>query len=277
MSGAGGTVTKNGTGRLTVSGTNTYTGGTTLNSGTLVVASSTGLGNSTVAVTFASSANATLRLNFGVTIGNTITFTNNGSASAIDVITGNNTAFRTGTSGSLRSNLADGTRPNTGYSFLAGTNTTGEQTVKLMFSDISAASNDLIRLSEIIKITGMGNVSGSAKNPFVLQLNIASLPADAFLGWLNSSNEWVNATAGNFGAGSLAGFYNMSFAAFLAGNGGTFNGTTMLGAFGRDTSSGNVWAVLNHNSDFAIIPEPTTWLLLGAGSALLLLRRRPRR
>lgn len=277
MSGTGGTLTKNGTGRLTVSGTNTYTGGTTLNSGTLVVASSTGLGNSTGAVSIATSSNAILRFNSGTTIGNNVTFSNSGAGSAIEVITGNNAAFRTGTSGSLRSDLSTGTRPSTGYSFLAGNNTTGEQTVKLMFSDVSAASNDLIRISEIINITGMGNVSGSAKDPFVLQLNIASLPSDALLGWLNGSNEWVNATAGNIGSGSLAGFYNGSFSSFLADNGGSFNGSTMLGAWGRDTSSGNVWAVLNHNSDFAIIPEPASWLLLGLGASLLLMRQRARR
>ncbi len=276
MSGSGGSLTKNGSGSLTVSGSNTYSGGTTLNAGSLVIGSNTGLGASSGNVTVASSNNATLRFSSGVTVANNIRFTNNGTNSRIEVVTGNNTAFRTGTSGALRSDLAQGTRPETRYSFLAGTNTTGVQTISLSFSDISAAVNDDIRVSEIINVSGMGNVSGSAKDPFALQLNIASLPSDAMLGWRNGSNSWVNATLGNHGTpGSLAGFYEVSFATFLADNGGTFNPTTMLGAYGRDTSSGNVWAVLNHNSEFTIIPEPSTALLLGLGLGMMVwLRRR---
>jgi autotransporter-associated beta strand protein len=274
VSGSGGSVSKIGTGRLILSGPNVYSGGTFLNAGTLVVASNSALGAPTGAVSFSGSANATLRYNAGVTTSNNVTVTNPGSGSSIQIVTGNNTAFRTGTTGSLRSNLATGTRPNTGYAFLAGNNTTGEQTVQLAFRDISAAVNDSVRLSEIIGITGMGNVSGSQKNTFVLQLNLASLASDAFLGWLNGSNTWVNATAGNFGSGSLAGFYGTSFTTFVANNGGVFNATTMLGAWGRDTANGNVWAVVNHNSDFAVIPEPGTCALFAIGSAFILWRRR---
>jgi hypothetical protein len=41
----------------------------------------------------------------------------------------------------------------------------------------------------------------------------------------------------------------------------------MLGAYG--SSNGTAWAVINHNSDFAVVPEPATWLLLAAGLVLL--------
>lgn len=62
---------------------------------------------------------------------------------------------------------------------------------------------------------------------------------------------------------------------FLSDNSGTFDAATMLGAHGYDFAGGTrtVWAVLNHNSEFSMIPEPSTalaGLLLAAG----MLRRR---
>ena len=40
----------------------------------------------------------------------------------------------------------------------------------------------------------------------------------------------------------------------------------VLGHYGIDTGSDTVWAVLNHNSQFAVaVPEPSTLMLLAAG------------
>ena len=40
-----------------------------------------------------------------------------------------------------------------------------------------------------------------------------------------------------------------------------------------DTVNDTVWAVLNHNSDFAIVPEPSTFALLALGASLFFRRR----
>ena len=47
----------------------------------------------------------------------------------------------------------------------------------------------------------------------------------------------------------------------------SFTLSQYLGAYGHDENGDTVWAVINHNSDFAAVaaPEPTTWMLLAAG------------
>ena len=43
-----------------------------------------------------------------------------------------------------------------------------------------------------------------------------------------------------------------------------------LGAWGVDTNNHTVWAIVNHTGDFAVVPEPSTLLLLGVGAIGLL-------
>jgi len=51
-----------------------------------------------------------------------------------------------------------------------------------------------------------------------------------------------------------------------------------IGAWGTDTTGGvtKSWAVIDHNSDFSVVPEPATCVLLGLGLsvALALTKRR---
>jgi hypothetical protein len=44
-----------------------------------------------------------------------------------------------------------------------------------------------------------------------------------------------------------------------------------------DIAGDNVWAVLNHASEFSVMPEPATLGLMGLGGAALVLLRRRRR
>ena len=57
---------------------------------------------------------------------------------------------------------------------------------------------------------------------------------------------------------------NESFAVWAASVGGVTdsNVANYLGTWGVDTSTHQVWAIVNHNSEFAVVPEPGTLVLL---------------
>ena len=119
-------------------------------------------------------------------------------------------------------------------------------------------------------------MTGLDGTPFVLQLSGESSYSESYLGWLSDEGTWVNAVLGN--EGNQDGYeetpFLMSYDEFVADVGPDFSLADHIGAWGRDGNA--VWAVLNHNSDFAyVIPEPSSYGLLGGGfAAYLLLRRR---
>lgn len=131
--------------------------------------------------------------------------------------------------------------------------------------------------SDIVSLTG------TFADVIVLSLtyDVSVFGDDVALGWFDEvAGEWTLAVAGNVDeAGGLAGFYAMSYAAFLAEEGsGVFDPVAMLGAYG--SFEGVAWAVIDHNSEFAVIhsvPEPGTWSLLALGAMALMffnIRRR---
>jgi autotransporter-associated beta strand protein len=265
LTSSGGTLAKTGAGNLTLSGNNTYSGGTTVTGGTLILAHNSAVG--TGSVTMSGNASSGLRINAGISIANNVVFSNTNATSAVTRVVNNGSAFSMGTTGNFSSSFAGG-QADTTAQILAGTSSSNTELI-MAFSDTSLATNDSVRISDVFSLTGSGS------DVIVLQLNVAGIDADNFLGWLSGST-WVNAVNGNVGSGSLAGAYTSSFADFVANNGGSFNATTMLGAYGVDVTGGSAWAVINHNSDFAVIPEPTTWALLAASLTTLMVFRRRR-
>jgi uncharacterized repeat protein (TIGR03803 family) len=153
---------------------------------------------------------------------------------------------------------------------LWGTNTSGSaQTVSMQWRTQTQAertSPDLI--SDVLDLSGM-TLSGSSGQtaPFVLQMNYnpALLPLGAgseglwasnewlYLGYLDDG-EWENAVLGNYGNSND----------YFVGV-GAWNGDTALGDWGVNTANHTVWAVVDHNSEFAVVPEPGTLVLLGIG------------
>jgi hypothetical protein len=135
-------------------------------------------------------------------------------------------------------------------------------------------------------------LQGTAGDAIVLSLTYDSaslgdlLPADLFLGWLDTrvgsatAGEWVNSVLGNSAnLVSLETAYLGSWEAYVA-EFSPGSPAAALGAWGVDTSATpRVWAVVDHNSQFAVlpVPEPATWLLLVTAAAVSVRRARPTR
>jgi autotransporter-associated beta strand protein len=110
--------------------------------------------------------------------------------------------------------------------------------------------------SELLSIWGLTEAEAVAQDR--LYLGSLDLGADGLVG--TADDQWIRAVAGNFGGscnsvGDHA--YNSSYSA--------------LGNYGVDTTNHVVWAVLNHNSQFAAVPEPSSVaMLLGIALTALL-------
>ena len=141
---------------------------------------------------------------------------------------------------------------------LEGGGATSRRTVTMGFESPPAGS---LFAGEVLSLTGTGG------DPFVLGLSfdataLGSLSGDDLvLGWLDTRpesptrNAWINAVEGNTVnrvsstvpfAGSWAAYAQQ----FTVGD-----TTDALGAWGIDLGLSQVWAVLDHASQFAVIPQ----------------------
>ncbi len=141
-------------------------------------------------------------------------------------------------------------------------------------------------ISDVVSVS-LGENPNAATDPYTLQVNydpttIGNAAAQAkagasgslYLAWLdpNYNNtglaEWLPATAGDFGVGASAQFNVAdSYSHWAAINGVTdANLGLFLGSYGYDVADNEVWAVVNHDSQFSVAPEPASLALTALGT-----------
>jgi autotransporter-associated beta strand protein len=254
-----GSLVKTGAGTLSLNSANSYTRGTEVTGGTLIAAVPGATGAAAVQLSNGGQFQA---LGGGVNVGG--------------VVTQSPAATYQKTFASGGETLADF---GSFASSLGGTNTAaavqGASASSTTLSATYAAGSGTTTSDQL-------TLSGLDGTPFLLTLKIdpSLVSSSSYLGWLDPHDgTWKNAVLGNHGAsGTLAAAnpYLESSTAFLDGHGG-FDPTGMLGAYGVNTITGEVWAVIDHNSTFGTIttvPEPSTGSLTVTAVLLILAARR---
>jgi fibronectin-binding autotransporter adhesin len=268
--GGSGMLTKNGTGTLTLSGANTYTGGSTINSGTVIANSATSLGASGATATINSgtldiAATFTTTRNFilgsatsTILVDPTLTFTANG------VFSGTGTLNKTGT-GTL---TLGGANTYTGATNIsAGILKEGTANVITDTSAVTVATGatyDLNSFSEIIgSLAGGGTVTSSAAGALTLTAG-GDNTSTSFSGVIQNGSGTLSFTKTGTGtltftgANTYSGLTTVSAGILNIQNSGAL-GTT---AGGTTVSSG---ATLQLQSGVAIGAEPLTLNGTGIG------------
>lgn len=257
--GGAGALHKEGSGALTLTGSNSYAGGTVVVQGKLVAGSAHSLGTGDVTIN-----SGTLSLGTGVNITNKIKLAGGTLEKGLTTGSTLNGAI------DVESQVPGGIL--TTAALVSGT-VSGEAFLTVSFSGSATVSNDSIRRSDIFSLSGISMVEEGTGETDLFVLEMTATPADgeSFLGWLDDG-AWVNAVEGNFGNNALGtqqGFEG-DFSAFQITYGTDLS--SYVGAWG--VSGDTAWAVLNHNSEFAIVPEPSNLILTFLGVAILFSRRK---
>ncbi len=253
-------ITVEGPGTVRFSASNSYSGGTLLNSGILIAGHSAAFGSGAVTL-----AGGTLDLT-AYNIGNTINITGTGASVRLPATTGvMHTNFAGGSLYQGWQRISSTGASPTTASLLDGSASLARTLTSAWTNDAHGATN--------LK-SGVFDVKGTGSDPFVLQMSsTAALAATDYLGWYNTgSSKWVNALTGN--STNPATFITVTgdYASWRATHIDPLS--NYLDVYGVDTANHAVWAVVNHNSEFAVVPEPAMLALFGLGGGVLLRRRR---
>jgi fibronectin-binding autotransporter adhesin len=259
-------------GTLNLTGTSTYSGGTTVNGAS------------------------------GATLNVTGSIANNSSSG---VFLGDTAAFGTKDNLIIRSVATNGSYAGLGATELGGlgtkidlvqgSNVTNGSALGVSLEMRLVNANDLLNLpaapsdfvSDVAGLTGLtiGGGSSGETDPYAVQMTyLPSLALNSHAGsiFLASTNNaesvaFSNAIGGNFATGADAQTdVQSSYASFASANSITDSNLGLyLGSWGVDTTGDTAWAVVDYDSQFAVVsvPEPASLGALAVCGAALLSRR----
>lgn len=239
-----GTVTFNGEGTIILPNANTYTGGTTISAGTVLLTNSTGSALGTGAVTVSSSSDTGI-LAGNASITGTLTI---GSGGVIFPGTFNNTL------GTMTPGV-----------FAAGATTFASGgAFGFIVNDATGTEGSNWSL---LNVSGMLNITANSSTPFYISVN--SVDASNMAGQVvnfNSSQSysWRIVTT----TGGITGFSSNAFSTFT-----NAVGTDGPQGFMNSLGTSGIFFVTQSGNDlylnFSPVPEPGTWSLLATGAVLL--------
>jgi T5SS/PEP-CTERM-associated repeat protein/autotransporter-associated beta strand protein len=251
VSGAG-RVVQNGSGILTLSGTNTHTGGTRVNAGTLSVSSNAHLGNTSGGVTLAG-GNLRLSNNTATTFNRAVTVSADSGVISNRSSNGAGVTHVLGTLSIGAHTLAVSRGPSatsgTGGITFGATTLTGDAT-------FNVGANARLNLGAIggdygFTKTGAGNLTLTGVNTFTGPLTIgAGTLALASTASLSPSTDIRVGTGATFDTSAVAGGYTVSSGNTLGGT-GSFSGLVTLGS-GAGISPGNSPGTLTFTGGLAL-------------------------
>jgi autotransporter-associated beta strand protein len=162
-----GSLTKAGTGTFTLANSNTYTGGTTLNAGSLTINVGAGLGTGTLTVNLAASGTfLTVANNAATTVANNIVLPTPGSAQTFNLIK-NTASATTGTELNLTGIISGG---NANTTLFLNTNTSGDSTTTYRFGGNNTFRATINLNRGAIVVGNLGGL-GDAANQVTLDSN----------------------------------------------------------------------------------------------------------
>lgn len=241
-------LTKTGAGRLILGGNNTYSGGTSIQAGSIKVNHNNALGTGTVSL-----AGGSLEVGNGITLGNALNF-----SSGTTVLGGTGT-FNTAITADSHVVLSPGNSPGTLH-FGAGLTLASGGAISFQVQDAAGGAGTGWDSLDVVG----GLVLTAATNTITFNVTfLNSGGTDGLPSNFNSASDysWTVATS----ATPIVGFSADQFHIVT-------DGASLPYGFVVDKSTDNLSLLVKYSPSFAPVPEPSTYALLGLGFASLGLR-----